>query len=89
MKGESFADALRKERIYEGSDLTLLTIGFELGEEEKTLQKLVALYQNKLIEATNKFLNVIEPLMIALLSCIVGLILLSIMLPLMGILSTL
>lgn len=89
MKGESFADALRKEKIYEGSDLTLLTIGFELGEEEKTLQKLVALYQNKLIEATNKFLNVIEPLMIALLSCIVGLILLSIMLPLMGILSTL
>ena len=89
MKGESFADALRKEKIYEGSDLTLLTIGFELGEEEKTLQKLVVLYQNKLIEATNKFLNVIEPLMIALLSCIVGLILLSIMLPLMGILSTL
>lgn len=89
MKGESFADALRKEKIYDGSEFTLLTIGLELGEEEKTFQKLVVLYQNKVIEATNKFLNVIEPLMIAILSCIVGIILLSIMLPLMGILSTL
>lgn len=89
LNGGSFSEGLRSEKIYDGSDLTMLTIGLELGEEEKAFQKLVTIYQDKVIESTTKFLNIIEPIMISLLSCIVGIILLSIMLPLMGILSSL
>ena len=45
-------------------------------------------YDDDTETAVNQFLNTIEPLMIVLLSVIVGAILLSVMLPLMNIMSS-
>ena len=87
-QNESFSDALSEEKIYSGSNLSLLTIGLKSGRQEEVFKKLVELYQKEVVDSTRKFLNIIEPVIVTILSLIVGVILLSIMLPLMGIMSS-
>ena len=86
--GESFVDCILKEKVFNGSHASMLTIGIKSGRQEEVLKKLVDLYQKDIIESTSHFLNIIEPTIVAILSLIVGIILLSIMLPLMGIMSS-
>ena len=53
------------------------------------MQKIAAQYEDELDTSIQNTLAVIEPTLVAVLSIIVGLILLSVMMPLMGILSEL
>lgn len=88
-KGSSLATAFRENNVYSGIHANMLTIGLQSGQHDEVLKKLVTLYEKETENATSQFLNMIEPVIIAVLSLIVGVILLSIMLPLMGIMSTL
>lgn len=88
-QGASFGESLLKHQIYEGLYANMLAIGVHTGQQDAVLKKLGDLYQDEVQETTARFLNIIEPLIIALLSIIVGVILLSIMLPLLGILNVL
>lgn len=88
-QGENFADALLKERIYSGIYANMLAIGIQVGKQDEVLKKLGSLYEEEVEHSTSRFLNIIEPTIIAALSLIVGIILLSIMLPLMSIMSSL
>lgn len=84
----SFMDALSQAQVYSGSTLSYLSIGLRSGKQEEVLKKLVDLYENQVDESTSKFINIIEPTIVTICSLIVGIILLSIMLPLMGIMSS-
>lgn len=88
-KGESFMKSILQHQIYRGTFSNMLAIGVYTGKQDQVLARLASLYEKEVETSTSRFLNIVEPLIIALLSVVVGVILLSIMLPLLGILSAL
>lgn len=88
-EGTSFADAIKSCSLYEGVYSNMLQIGFKSGKQDEVLKKLVALYEKDVDSSISSFLNVIEPTIVAVLSLVVGIVLLSVMLPLMSIMSSL
>lgn len=87
--GMAFEDAIKERNLYEGVYANLLQIGFKSGRQDEVMKKLVALYEKDVSSSISSFLNIIEPSLVALLSFVVGIILLSVMLPLMSIMSSL
>lgn len=87
--GMTFTDAVVKEEIYKGSAKGILSIGLKAGRQEDTFKKLVKVYEDNIEDETNHFLNVIEPVVVACLSFVVGIALISIMLPLISIMGSL
>ena len=55
---------------------------------DKVMEQIAGLYQDDIDTRMNNLLAVLEPTLVVLLSLIVGVILLSVMLPLMGIMSS-
>ncbi len=88
-KGVSFEEAIIKSKIFKGIYNRILIIGFKAGKAEETMAKIALEYEDEVNSMINRFLNVIEPTLVAFLSIVVGIVLLSVMLPLMSIMSTL
>lgn len=87
-QGDSFLDAMQKEKLYEGVYANMIFTGFHSGKSEEVLKKVSALYERDVDNGISTFLNTIEPGIVILLSVIVGVILLSVMLPLMSIMTS-
>lgn len=85
----SFVDAINDADIYNNTSKGLLTIGLKSGRQEETFKKLVEIYDEEINEKTGAFLNIVEPVVIAVLSFVVGIALISIMLPLISIMGSL
>ena len=88
-KGGSFADAISSIGIFEDLDIQMLRMGIATGREDQVLAKLSALYEEQTEDAIARLLSIIEPSLVALLSVVIGAILLSVMLPMAGVLSSL
>lgn len=88
-EGNSFQQAMMESGIFKGIYNRILTIGFKAGKSEETMAKIAQEYEDEVDSSINRFLNVIEPTLVGVLSIIVGIILLSVMLPLMSIMSSL
>ena len=58
-------------------------------EEKMSAEQIADLYQDEMDDKMNRAIAVLEPTLVIALSLVVGVILLSVMLPLMGILSSL
>ena len=86
--GENFPTLLRKEKLYEGSYANMIVTGFHSGKSDDVMKKISNLYEKDVNQSISSFLNTIEPLIVIFLSLIVGVILLSVMLPLMSIMSS-
>jgi type IV pilus assembly protein PilC len=52
------------------------------------MDQLASLYEEEIDKSIESFVSVLEPILIAVLSCLIGAVLLSVMLPLMGIMSS-
>ena len=66
-----------------------MVIGLKSGHFEETMNQVAKAYEEDIDYRINQMLDMIEPSLIALLSLIVGMILLSVMLPLIGIMANL
>ncbi len=88
-EGISFDEALIRANIFKSLYNRMLTIGVKAGRVEETMSKISLEYENEVNSNINTFLNVVEPTLVAISSVIVGFILLSVMLPLMSIMSSL
>lgn len=86
--GDNFLEAMQKAQLYEGIYANMLFTGFHSGKSEDVLKKVSALYERDVDNSISVFLNTIEPGIVILLSIIVGVILLSVMLPLMSIMTS-
>lgn len=87
--GNSFEEALRLHPLYKGVYASLIQIGFKSGRQDEVMNQLVVYFEKDVANSISSFLNIIEPTIVAVLSFVVGIILLSVMLPLMGIMSSL
>lgn len=86
--GLSFEDAAVKSGLFTGLNGRMLSIGFKTGNADEVLQRLANQYSQEIDEEINKKIGMIEPILVAVFSVIIGVILLSVMLPLMGIMSS-
>ncbi|MBR6451453.1 MAG: type II secretion system F family protein [Lachnospiraceae bacterium] len=87
-EGASFAEALVTTEIFTSMYARMLTIGYKTGSIDKVLEKIANAYEDEVDTRINSIITVLEPTLVIILSVVVCLILLSVMLPLMGIMSS-
>lgn len=88
-EGEDISKALHEAGIFSGVYARMASVGQKTGSMDKTMERIADLYQDEIDNRMNNILAVLEPTLVIALSIIVGIILLSVMFPLMGIMSTL
>lgn len=88
MKQESFPDAIKKAGFFSNLDNRLVDIGFRSGQSEEAMRRIADEYEKTSKKKISSIISVIEPTLVIILSVIVGLILLSVILPLMGVMSS-
>lgn len=87
--GEDLSAALKETGIFTGVYSKMATVGQKTGSMDKTMGRIADLYQDEIDSGMNNILAILEPTLVIALSIIVGIILLSVMFPLMGIMSSL
>ena len=83
-EGETFPKALKEAHIFDGMQERLMIIGYETGAVDEVMEQAADLYQKQLQDQIQKMIAVLEPTLVGILCVIVGIILLSVMLPLVG-----
>lgn len=86
-EGEAFSKALTESGLFGGMEGRLINVSFYSGSSDETFRKLSQQYTEKSINLISQAVSIVEPTIVILLSLLVGLVLLSVMMPLLGILS--
>lgn len=86
-EGATFAEAGAETGMFTGLYARMLSIGVRTGTTDEVLAGIAARYDDEIAQQTAGAVARLEPALVALLSVVVGMILLSVMLPLMGIMS--
>ena len=89
LEGTSLSDALHETSIFTGVYSRLTSIGNKTGSLDQVMGQIATLYQDEIDTQISNRLAVLEPALIVVLSVVVGVILLSVMFPLLGIMATL
>lgn len=88
-QGNDLSQALFQSGMFTGIYARMASIGAKTGSMDQVMEQVAGLYQDDIDTRMNNVLAVLEPTLVIMLSLIVGVILLSVMLPLMGIMSSL
>ncbi len=88
-QGESFAHALRDSGMFPAAECRLLELGFAGGDGESAMEEIARRLDREAEEALERTLGRVEPTMVVIASLLVGVILLSVMLPLTRIMTVL
>ena len=86
--GGSPADALASSGLFSGRDCRLLKLAEQTGSLPDTLEDLAQRQEEESLRRLDRAVGAIEPVIVVITSVLAGVILLSVMLPLMGLLST-
>jgi type IV pilus assembly protein PilC len=87
-QGKSFPESAVETHVFTGMEARLLLLGFKSGNIDSVMDKIAQDYEDKTDERLDTLISIIEPTMVAVLCVIVGLILLSAMLPLLAVMSS-
>ncbi len=85
--GIPFSKAMIENKIFAGIYARMLAVGFKTGQVDGVMQSISSRYDDDVTKKLENIVSIIEPTIVAILSIIVGAILLSVMLPLMSIIS--
>lgn len=88
-EGSAFADAVESARIFEPIHAKMIKVGFMAGQTETVMERLAEQYQDEVDDGIRRLVSAIEPTLVAVLSIVIGGILLSVMLPLASLMSSL
>jgi type IV pilus assembly protein PilC len=88
LEGKTFPDAVAGVRMFENLHNKMIQIGFMTGQTETVMEKLAGIYQERNEQDIAHLVSMIEPTLVVLLSVIIGAILLSVMLPMISIISS-
>ena len=86
-KGARFSDALADVGMFSGVYARMVSVAFKTGSMDSIMEKLAERYEDETNNKISSIISIVEPTLVAVLSVIVGVILLSVMLPLMGIMA--
>lgn len=87
-EGASIPEAISSTGIFPNLFNQMLRVGEKAGRVDATLEKLSEIYEVELDRAANRFASSIEPTLVIILSVVVGIILLTVMLPMIQIMSS-
>ena len=87
--GSTFAEAVTETGLFDELHNRMITMGSDTGREDQVLGKLASLYEEEVEDDITRLVAIIEPTLVALLSVVIGAVLLAVMLPMAGILSSL
>ncbi len=88
LRGENFAEALSSSEIFNNLHSQMVGVGFKSGNIDAVLAKIADSYERESDRRIQSVISILEPSLVILLSLIVGMILLSVILPLMGIMTS-
>lgn len=86
--GTDFTTALHQTGIFTGIYARMASIGARTGALDQVMSEIAERYQDDLDTRMSNTLSILEPTLVITLSLVVGFILLSVMLPLIGIMSS-
>ena len=86
--GKAFYDSIEPSGLFSGFDLQMIRIGSRAGQLETVMRELEEDYDERSSDALDSLIARLEPAIVSVLAVAVGLVLLSVMLPLAGILSS-
>jgi type IV pilus assembly protein PilC len=85
--GEAFLPALEKSGLYGHKDMAMLAVGCKTGADAEALNQVGTQITTSTENRLERLVAAIEPTLVAIMCILVGIILLSVMLPLMGALT--
>ena len=88
-EGKTFADAVSDTGLFDELHSSMIRMGAATGHEDQVLGKLSGLYEEQVEEEISRLISIIEPSLVALLAVVIGAVLLSVLLPMAGILTSL
>ena len=83
----NISQSVERDTYFDGMQERLMIIGYETGAVDEVMEQAADLYQKQLQDQIQKMIAVLEPTLVGILCVIVGIILLSVMLPLVGIMA--
>ncbi len=86
--GENTYDALKRTGIFSGMDLQMIKIGNRAGKADLIFEELADKYEGEIESRLDTFITRFEPTVVITLAVVVGLILLAVMMPLVGIMAS-
>lgn len=86
--GISFSESLAKTGIFSAMYSKMVNIGFKSGSVDKVFKKIADSYDEEIDAELSNTISILEPTLVIILSVVVCLILLSVIMPLMGIMSS-
>ena len=86
--GESFSDAVFKSEIFESSYTGMIAAAVRVGQIDSTLMVVAERYEENVKKKIFSVVSAVEPALVTVLSVIVGLVLMSVVVPLIGIMTT-
>lgn len=88
LDGDSFPEALDKCGIFNSFYSRMIMVGFQSGAMDQSMKQVSERIEKDTEKRIYSLISIIEPTLVIILSLIVGMVLLSVILPLMGIMST-
>lgn len=86
-QGSTFSKAVEDAGVFGGLEIGLLTAGFKAGASDTVLLELARRYHKETEDILSGMMARLEPLLVTLLVLVVGMLLLSVMLPLLAIME--
>jgi type IV pilus assembly protein PilC len=87
-EGVDLREAYAGTGIFPSLFSKMINIGYKTGEMDSMMAKISGIYENDVDNSLNKAASVIEPVLVIILSVVVGIILMTVMLPLINIMSS-
>ena len=78
---------MEESGLFKAMELRLISLGFQAGASDEVMEKLAEQYEEKSTDSVSHIVSILEPTIVIVLSILVGLVLLSVMMPLLGLLS--
>ena len=88
-EGKTFAEALTASGLFGDLECRMIRVGSVAGRDDQVLGRMADQYEEQAEQEITRLVSVIEPSLVALLAVVIGAVLLSVMLPMAGILSSL
>lgn len=86
-EGESIVSPLEASRVFPPMVISMVDVGEETGQLPEMLLKIADVYDDEVDNAVAALTSLLEPIMIVLLALVVGVIVMALFLPLVGIIS--
>ena len=87
-EGKSFSTSLYDNQVFSGIYARMISIGAKTGSIDQVMGQVADMYQEEIDTRLNNRLATLEPVLVIVMSVAIGAILLSVMFPLLGIMSS-